>query len=106
MKEIFINYFEALNYEMQEEKEGIIYFSQKKTSQKVKLILKYYTSGKAPVFNNDFNGKTIIVMGTSDIDLIGIEYFEKLTGADSTIIIYDENSIEHTMKDIWFFLNS
>ena len=109
MKEIFINYLKGLSYEVQEETDDIILFFHNKMNQKLKLILKYYNSSKAPVFNNDFPGKTIIIMSNSDIDLIGIESFEKYEKeavTDSTIIIYDESCIEHTMKDMWFFLNS
>jgi hypothetical protein len=108
MKKIFLDYFTGLNYHMQEETEDTVTFVHSATGKKVLLIFSYYNKGKSPEFKISFPGKKIIVLGLSDIDIIGIEYFEEHEndlGDNNTVIIYDDKYIEHMMKDIWFFLN-
>lgn len=108
MKQIFINYLTDLNYLKEEETEDSVSFVHSQTGKKVMLMFSFFNTGKIPVFNSSFTGKKIIILSLSDIDIIGIEYFEEHEnelGDNNTVVIYDESYMEHIMKDIWFFLN-
>lgn len=101
------HYLMELNYHITYEDRDLLKLKHRKTMKEVAVVV-----GKIPEvdFIKDFDEKTKYIFAIAEEEVLGFgvdkvaTYIEGLPKNVSLTIVADD-SLEHWMKDIWFFLN-
>ena len=108
MKKMLCDYFFNLNYTIEQETSGSIRFVHNDSKQVVILDLSFYHAANVPDLQVTGEELQIFIIDEKVVENWDMEVFEKLViglPANAAVIPYSNESMEHMMKDIWFFIS-
>jgi len=108
MKEYIKNYFLGLNYKITDKRDSRISLKHNLNQKEVELLFISNLKENLSEPNFDPDRIYLYIIDESNLDSNDFEIFETYAitlPSNASIIIFSEEYIEHTMKDIWMFLN-
>ena len=108
MKSFFNSYMADLNFEL--ETEGIHFSEFKHNKKDHTLVIFWQDFGTASIeeARSPKERDHLFIVTPEQVETIGYEVMEGLVEnlpSNVSVTLYEEDTLEHTMKDIWFFLN-
>lgn len=101
-------YFEDLSYRQISEIDGISLYVHNKSGKE--LLVQYgLKNNNLPDLDIADNKKFLLILTEPDVNKLGfslIESYSENLPSNAGIVFFEDDYLEHTMKDIWFFLNS
>ena len=108
MKDFFTKYLSELKYDLILDGENSTEYKNERKNHSL-VILWDDLSAEAAVKTGYSTGKDhLYVVTPEQVEEIGYELMEELVQSlppNVSVTLYEDDSLEHTMKDIWFFLN-
>jgi hypothetical protein len=109
MKDTIVSYFSNLNYKILDSNNESIIFKHQKTGLVVNANFIDVIKEKLPESKFDPDSKYLFFIDESNLDSNVFSQFETysdLLPSNVSLVIFSIEYLEHTMKDIWMFLNS
>jgi hypothetical protein len=105
---VILNYFQDLKYEIITQNEAAYIVKQKRTGLTVELDFSFLGGTNLPKTSAFEADKKLIIIDVQDIESIGftaLEAFAEEMNPHYSLVVYEEEFFEQTMKEIWMFLS-
>ncbi|CAH1529147.1 hypothetical protein ACPV3O_09425 [Vibrio rotiferianus] len=109
MKQETLSYFDDLNYSVVTQSEAVYELKQNRTGLTVELNFSVLGKGELPTESEQKNDKKLYFIDLDDIENIGFEALEPFVvglGEHCSMVVYEEEFFEQSMKEIWMFLSN
>ncbi|MGR5300396.1 hypothetical protein [Vibrio alfacsensis] len=109
MKQETLNYFDYLNYSIVTQSEQVYELKQNRTGLTVELNFSVLSKGKLPREYEQKTDKKLYFLDITDIESIGFETLEPFAiglGEHCSMVVFEEEFFEQSMKEIWMFLSN
>ncbi|GAB7227348.1 hypothetical protein VrSk94_10290 [Vibrio rotiferianus] len=109
MKQETLSYFDDLNYSVVTQSEAVYELKQNRTSLTVELNFSVLGKGELPAESEQKTDKKLYFIDIDDIENIGFEALEPFVvglGEHCSMVVYEEEFFEQSMKEIWMFLSN
>jgi hypothetical protein len=109
MKQETLSYFDDLNYSVVTQSEAVYELKQNRTGLTVELNFSVLGKGELPTESEQKTDKKLYFIDINDIENIGFEALEPFVvglGEHCSMVVYEEEFFEQSMKEIWMFLSN
>lgn len=109
MKQETLSYFDDLNYSVVTQSKAVYELKQNRTGLTVELNFSVLGKGELPTENEQKTDKKLYFIDIEDIENIGFEALEPFVvglGEHCSMVVYEEEFFEQSMKEIWMFLSN
>ncbi|WP_407833636.1 hypothetical protein [Vibrio rotiferianus] len=109
MKQETLSYFDDLNYSVVTQSEAVYELKQNRTGLTVELNFSVLGKGELPTESEQKTDKKLYFIDLDDIENIGFEAIEPFVvglGEHCSMVVYEEEFFEQSMKEIWMFLSN
>jgi hypothetical protein len=109
MKQETLSYFDELNYSVVTQSEAVYELKQNRTGLTVELNFSVLGKGELPTESEQKTDKKLYFIDIDDIENIGFEALEPFVvglGEHCSMVVYEEEFFEQSMKEIWMFLSN
>ncbi|CAH1563097.1 hypothetical protein [Vibrio rotiferianus] len=109
MKQETLSYFDDLNYSVVTQSEAVYELKQNRTGLTVELNFSVLGKGELPTESEQKTDKKLYFIDLDDIENIGFEALEPFVvglGEHCSMVVYEEEFLEQSMKEIWMFLSN
>ncbi|WP_045484246.1 hypothetical protein [Vibrio owensii] len=109
MKQETLSYFDDLNYNVMAQTEAVYELKQNRTGLTVELNFSALGKGELPAESEQRTDKKLYFIDIEDIEHIGFEALEPFVtglGEDCSMVVFEEEFFEQSMKEMWMFLSN
>jgi hypothetical protein len=109
MKQETLSYFDDLNYSVVTQSEAVYELKQNRTGLTVELNFSVLGKGDLPTESEQKTDKKLYFIDIDDIENIGFEALEPFVvglGEHCSMVVFEEEFFEQSMKEIWMFLSN
>ena len=109
MKQETLSYFDDLNYSVVTQSEAVYELKQNRTGLTLELNFSVLGKGELPAESEQKTDKKLYFIDIEDIENIGFEALEPFVvglGGHCSMVVFEEELFEQSMKEIWMFLSN